>query len=69
MIWIKGQRTIVLSVGAGLVAVLLQADYQGVFSLSPLLKLLMQFGLTIMMPMIPIYLRKGIDSALTKGSK
>ena len=42
MIWIKGQRTIVLSVVAGLIAVLLQADYQGIFDLSPLLKLLMQ---------------------------
>jgi hypothetical protein len=29
----------------------------------------MQFGLTLLMPLIPIYLRKGIDSALTKGSK
>ena len=69
MLWIKGQRTIVLSVVAGLIAVLLQADYQGIFSLSPLLKLLMQFGLTVLMPLIPIYLRKGIDNALTKGQK
>lgn len=64
MIWIKGQRTIVLSVVAGLVAVLLQADYQGIFSLSPLLKLVMQFGLTLILPLIPIYLRKGIDNSL-----
>ena len=63
MIWIKGQRTIILSVVAGLVAVLLQADYQGVFSLSPLLKLIMQLGLTVLLPMIPIYLRKGINDA------
>jgi len=63
MIWIKGQRTIILSVVAGLVAVLLQADYQGVLSLSPLLKLIMQLGLTVLLPMIPIYLRKGINDA------
>jgi len=30
---------------------------------------LMQFGLTIIMPLIPIYLRKGIDNALTEGQK
>lgn len=65
MLWIKGQRTIVLSVVAGLVAVLLQADYQGIFSLSPLIKLVMQLGLTVLLPMIPIYLRKGINDAFS----
>ncbi len=69
MIFVKGQRTIVLSMVAGLIAVLLQADYQGIFDLYPLLKLLMQFGLTIIMPLIPIYLRKGIDNALSEGQK
>lgn len=63
MIWIKGQRTIVLSILAGLVAVLLQADYQGIFDMSPLIKLVLQLGLTVLLPMIPIYLRKGIDDA------
>ncbi len=66
MLLLKGKRTIILSVVAGLVAVLLQADYQGIFSLSPLLKLIMQLGLTVLLPMIPIYLRKGIDDAFKK---
>ena len=67
-IWVKGQRTIVLSVVAGLIAVLLQADTQEIINLSPMVKLLFQFGLTIVMPLIPIYLRKGIDNALSEGS-
>jgi hypothetical protein len=62
----KGKRTITLSILSGLVAIVLQADYQGLINLMPMLKLVLQFGLTIMLPLIPVYLRKGIESELGK---
>jgi len=67
-LWIPGNRTIFLSVLAGLIAILLQADYSGVFELAPMLKLILQFGLTILLPLIPVYLRKGIQDTLGKNA-
>jgi len=71
MIWITslflpGKRTITLSVFCALVGVLLQADAQGIFVIAPMLKLLLNLGLTLALPLIPIYLRKGIQSALNE---
>lgn len=67
LLWFApGKRTITLSILSGIVAILLQADYQGVFHLMPMLKLVLQFGLTIMLPLIPVYLRKGIESSLRR---
>jgi len=66
LFWAPGKRTITLSVLAGIIAILLQADFQEVINIAPLIKLVLQFGLTLMLPLIPIYLRKGIESGLNK---
>ena len=71
MIWITslflpGKRTITLSVFCALVAVILQADAQGILSLLPMFKLVLNLGLALALPLIPIYLRKGIQSALNE---
>jgi len=68
-LFLPGKRTITLSIAAGLMAVLLQADAQGVFVIAPMLKLLLNLGLTLALPMIPIYLRKGIQNALNDSAK
>ncbi len=66
---LPGKRTITLSIACALMAVILQADTQGLFDLAPMLKLLLNLGLTLALPMIPIYLRKGIQSALNEKAK
>ncbi len=57
-----GTRTYLISIIAMLCAMLLQAHTQGLIALNPLIKLTLTFGLTIMMPMIPIFLRQAIAS-------
>lgn len=69
MIWSPGKRTITLSVLAAVVAVLLQADSQGIIALFPMLKLSLNLILAVLLPMIPIYLRKGIEDGLNSGAK
>jgi len=68
-LFLPGKRTITLSIFCALVGVLLQADAQGIFVIAPMLKLLLNLGLTLALPMIPIYLRKGIQSALNEKAK
>ena len=68
-LFLPGKRTITLSIACALMAVLLQADAQGLFSIAPMLKLLLNLGLTLGLPMIPIYLRKGIQSAINEKAK
>jgi len=65
-LFLPGKRTITLSIFCALIAVILQADAQGLFDLLPMLKLMLNLGLTLALPMIPIYLRKGIQSALNE---
>ena len=68
-LFVPGKRTITLSVVAGILAVLIQADAQGILSLAPMIKLVFNLGLTLVLPMIPIYLRKGIQNALNGEAK
>ena len=68
-LFLPGKRTITLSIACALMAVILQADTQGSFDLAPMLKFLLNLGLTLALPMIPIYLRKGIQSALNEKAK
>lgn len=68
-LFLPGKRTVTLSIFCGIVAVILQADAQGLFTLLPMLKLMLNLGLTLALPMIPIYLRKGIQSALNETAK
>ena len=74
MIWITslflpGKRTITLSIACAIIAVILQADAQGLLNILPMIKLMLNLGLTLGLPMIPIYLRKGIQSALNEKAK
>lgn len=57
-----GTRTYILSILALVCALLLQAHTQGLITLNPMLKMSFTFGLTIVLPMIPLFLRKAIDS-------
>ena len=68
LLWAPGRRTITLSVMAGCLAVLLQADSQGILVLAPLLKIIFSLCFTIIIPMVPIYLRKALESGLDKGA-
>jgi len=68
-LFLPGKRTITLSVFCGIIAVILQADAQGILNLLPMLKLMLNLGLTLALPMIPIYLRKGIQTALNETAK
>jgi len=68
-LFLPGKRTITLSIIACLIAVILQADAQELFSLAPMIKLALNLGLSLVIPMIPIYLRKGIQNALNEKSK
>lgn len=61
-----GNRTITLSMIALVLALLLQADAQGIFNLAPMLQLIFTMGLTAIVPVIPIYIRKGIADAMKK---
>jgi len=66
---LTGYRTYIISALCGIVAILLQADSQGILHLAPLVELTMNFLLVIMLPFIPIFLRKGIEDTLNKGKK
>ena len=57
-----GTRTYIISIAAMVCAMLLQAHTQGVITLNPLIKQSIIFGLTILMPMIPVFLRKAINN-------
>ena len=56
-----GNRTITLSVLALIMALLLQANAQGIFTLAPMLKLMLTMGITLIIPLIPVYIRKAIE--------
>ncbi len=65
-LFLPGSRTYTLSVAALLVALLLQGDAQGVFNLAPMLKLTLTMVLTIIVPLVPVYIRKAIQSTQKK---
>ena len=57
-----GNRTITLSVIALAVGLLLQADSQGIFALAPMLRITLTMVMTLIVPLVPIYIRKAIDN-------
>ncbi len=61
-----GNRTYILSGVALLCAVLLQAHTQGILELAPIIKLIVTLTLTIVAPLVPVYIRKAI-AALDDG--
>ena len=65
-LFVPGNRTIILSVVALVLAMLLQADAQEVFTLAPMLKLIITFALTLVVPLLPLFIRKAISDAQKK---
>ena len=55
-----GSRTYILSGLALLCALILQAESQGVLELAPLLKITLTFALTVILPLVPVFIRKAI---------
>ena len=61
-----GTRTYILSGVALLCALLLQAHAQGILVLAPMIKLIVTLTLTVVAPLVPVYIRKAI-AALEVG--
>ena len=61
-----GSRTYTLSVVALICALLIQADSQGIFELAPILRLALVMILTIIVPMLPVFIRKAIAASQKK---
>ena len=59
-LFLPGNRTYTLSMLALVIALLLQADAQEIFTLAPMLKLTLTMALTLIVPLVPIYIRKAI---------
>ncbi len=57
-----GTRTYILSVVALVSALLLQAHAQGVLALAPMVKLTLAFILTVVAPLVPVFIRKAIQA-------
>ena len=55
-----GMRAYVLAGVALVSALLLQANAQGVLAMAPMLKLTLAFILTVVAPLLPVYIRKAI---------
>ena len=66
--WAPGSRTYLLAVLALIMALLLQADSQGMFTLAPMLRMALTLGLTLVVPLVPIYIRKAITN-MDRGQK
>lgn len=58
--WGPGTRTYILSVVALVMALALQGSAQGLITLAPMLKMGLSLGLTLVVPLIPVYIRKAI---------
>jgi len=63
-----GTRTYILSGVALVSALLLQAHAQGVLTLAPMVKLSLSFVLTVVAPLLPVFIRKAI-AAMRTGEK
>ena len=57
-----GLRTYILAGVALVSALLLQANAQGVLALAPMVKLALAFILTVVAPLLPVYIRKAIKA-------
>lgn len=66
MLKLVGYRTYIVSALCGIMAIMIQADVQGVLNLAPMVKLCMEFGLVVLLPFVPIFLRRGIEDMLNK---
>ena len=64
-----GTRTYILAGVALASALLLQANAQGVLVLAPMIKLTLAFILTVVTPLVPVYIRKAIAAIEAGKSK
>lgn len=64
-----GTRTYILAGVALVSALLLQAHAQGVLALAPMVKLILTFVLTVVLPLVPVYVRKAIAAMESGKSK
>ncbi len=64
-----GNRTITLSFVALALALILQADAQAIIDLAPMLKLSLTMVMTLIVPLIPVYIRKAIRDTQKPGRK
>ncbi len=55
-----GQRTYILSALGLILAMLLQADAQDAINLAPMVKAVISLALTVVIPLVPVYIRKAI---------
>ena len=60
--WLPGSRTYILSALFLFVALVLQAGAQGLFVLDPIVRMGLMLSLTIVGPMVPVYIRKAITN-------
>lgn len=56
-----GNRTYILSILALVLALILQADTQGILVLVPMLKMTFAMVLTIIVPLIPVFMRVAVE--------
>ena len=59
-LFLPGNRTITLSILAAILGLLIQGDSQEIIHLAPMLRLVFTMLLTLILPMIPLFIRKAI---------
>ena len=64
-----GTRTYILAGVALVSALLLQANAQGVLVLAPMIKLTLAFILTVVTPLVPVFIRKALAGMESGRSK
>jgi len=65
-LFLPGMRTYTLSVLAFIFAIILQADFQGIIELMPMMKLGLGMALAAILPLLPIFIRKAITNEAKK---
>ena len=65
-LFLPGKRTITLSIFCGILAVIMQADSQGLLHLAPMLKISVNMLFSLAIPFVPVYLRKAYQNALNE---
>jgi len=69
LIWAPGKRTITVSILFALVSAILQLNEQGAIQLSSMFVIALEMAWAVLLPMVPIFMRKGIEAARLKGIK
>ena len=59
-LFLPGSRTYTLTGLALVIGVAIQADTQGIITLAPILKMMLYMALTVIAPLIPVFIRKAL---------